>query len=418
MNSLFKYEFMKIAKKRMNIIVVLVSLCLTLFLFILPVKSYISLEKDGSQLNGLAAIQLEKEYSQELAGTLTEERVTKDIADYQALFSNPEQVIKDGNQVLLKDDMYARYVLPYFSYYKLIDDAFLEPQVTDNGLTVLRDMKLGDTADLYQARADKVKNYMDIDFSDWKYSAQEKAFWHAKNSQVETPYVYGYHAGWKSLFQCFELLIVSIIAICICIAPVFAGEYQTGADSVILSTRYGKSKLIKAKIGAAFLFALLIFTVNLLFAAGIQLAAFGTGGWNLPLQILNVTIPYAFSLLEAALICLAVLYSVLIGMVSITLWLSAKLKTAFVVLVIDVLIILLPVFLGLSGSNGVLNHILMLFPYMAVQPAFPAEYTSYFSYPFPGLTVDIITMRIVLYVVICVVSLPFIGRAFKRHQVQ
>ncbi|MFD1904191.1 hypothetical protein ACFSQ7_09185 [Paenibacillus rhizoplanae] len=89
----------------------------------------------------------------------------------------------------------------------------------------------------------------------------------------------------KSLFQCFELLIVSIIAICICIAPVFAGEYQTGADSVILSTRYGKSKLIKAKIGAAFLFALLIFTVNLLLAAGIQLAAFGTGGWNLPLQI-------------------------------------------------------------------------------------------------------------------------------------
>ncbi|MFD2880634.1 hypothetical protein ACFTAO_39360 [Paenibacillus rhizoplanae] len=82
------------------------------------------MEKDGSQLNGLAAIQLEKEYSQELAGTLTEERVTKDIAAYQALFSNPEQVIKDGNQVLLKDDMYARYVLPYFSYYKLIDDAF------------------------------------------------------------------------------------------------------------------------------------------------------------------------------------------------------------------------------------------------------------------------------------------------------
>lgn len=263
-----------------------------------------------------------------------------------------------------------------------------------------------------------MKNYLNIDFSDWNYSSQEKEFWNAKNSQVEAPYVYGYHAGWKSLFQCFELLIVSIIAICICIAPVFAGEYQTGADSVILSTRYGKSKLIKAKIAAAFLFALLVFTVNLLLAVGIQLVAFGTGGWNLPLQILNVTIPYPFSLLEAALICLAVLYSVLIGMVSVTLLLSAKMKTAFVVLVIDVLIILLPVFLGLSGSNGVLNHILMLFPYMAVQPAFPAEYTSYFSYPFPGLTVDIITMRIVFYVVICLVSLPFIGRAFKRHQVQ
>ncbi|MEK4326334.1 hypothetical protein MKZ24_10065 [Paenibacillus sp. FSL R7-0297] len=143
MNNLFKYEFMKIAKKRMNLIVVLVSLCLTLFLFILPVKSYISLERDGRQINGLAAIRLEKEYGQELAGTLTEERVAKDIAAYQTLFSKPEHVLKDGNQVNLKDDIYARYVLPYYSYYKMIDDAFLEPQVTDNGLTVLRDMKLG-----------------------------------------------------------------------------------------------------------------------------------------------------------------------------------------------------------------------------------------------------------------------------------
>lgn len=418
MNTLFKYEFMKIAKKRMNLIVVLVSLCLTLLLFVLPIKSYISLERDGSQVTGLAAIQLEREYAGELAGTLTEERVAKDIAAYQALFSKSENVIKDGNQLKLKEDMFTRYVLPYYSYYKMIDDAFLEPQVTDNSLTVLRDLKPQEAATFYQAREDKVTGYLNMDFSDWTYSAQEKAFWNAKNSQVEAPYEYGYHAGWKSLFQCFELLIVSIIAICICVAPVFAGEYQTGTDSVILSTRYGKSLLIKAKIMAAFLYGLLVFSVHLVLAAGIQLVAFGMDGWNLPLQILNVTIPYPFTMLEAALIWVGVLYSVLLGMIAVTLMLSAKMKTAFVVLVIDVLIVLLPVFLGLSGSNGILNHILMLLPYMAVQPAFPADYSSYFSYPLPGLTISIITMRVGLYVIIAFVSLPLIGRAFRRHQVQ
>lgn len=362
MNSLFKYEFMKIAKKRMNLVVVLVSLSLTLLLFILPVKSYISLERDGHQVTGIAAIQLEKEYARELAGMLTEERVAKDIASYQALFSKSENVVKDGSQLKLKEDMFTRYVLPYYSYYKMIDDAFLEPQVTDNGLTVLRDLKSEEAGEFYKAREDKVTSYLNMDFSDWTYSTQEKAFWNAKNSQVDAPYVYGYHAGWKSLFQCFELLIVSIIAICICVAPVFAGEYQTGADSVILSTRYGKSMLIKAKIAAAFLYGLLIFSIHLGLAAGIQLVAFGMDGWDLPLQILNVTIPYSFTMLEAALIWTGILYSVLFGMISVTLLLSAKMKTAFVVLVIDVLIVLLPVFLGLSGSNGVLNHMLMLLP--------------------------------------------------------
>ncbi|WP_342478947.1 ABC transporter permease [Paenibacillus sp. FSL H7-0350] len=409
---------MKIAKKRMNLVVVLVSLSLTLLLFILPVKSYISLERDGHQVTGIAAIQLEKEYARELAGMLTEERVAKDIASYQALFSKSENVVKDGSQLKLKEDMFTRYVLPYYSYYKMIDDAFLEPQVTDNGLTVLRDLKSEEAGEFYKAREDKVTSYLNMDFSDWTYSTQEKAFWNAKNSQVDAPYVYGYHAGWKSLFQCFELLIVSIIAICICVAPVFAGEYQTGADSVILSTRYGKSMLIKAKIAAAFLYGLLIFSIHLGLAAGIQLVAFGMDGWDLPLQILNVTIPYSFTMLEAALIWTGILYSVLFGMISVTLLLSAKMKTAFVVLVIDVLIVLLPVFLGLSGSNGVLNHMLMLLPYMAVQPVFPAEYSSYFSYPLPGLTISVITMRVGLYVMVTIICLPFIGRAFKRHQVQ
>jgi hypothetical protein len=418
MNDLFKYEFMKIARKRMSIIVVFASMFLTLLLFIMPVKNYISLERDGSQVNGVAAIQLEKEYAKELDGTLTEERVAKDIREYQALFSNPDNVVKNGNKVNLTDEIYAYYVLPHYSYLKMIDEAFVEPQITDTGLTVIRDMQLEDYAAFYIARAEKVEKYFTMDYSDWTYSNQEKDFWNTKNSHVEMPYEYGYHAGWKSLLQCLELLIVPIIAICICVAPVFAGEYQSGADSVILSTRYGKSKLIKAKISATFLFALIVFSINVLLSVGIQLATFGMDGWNLPLQILNVTVPYNLSLLEATIVCIANLYLVLIGMVAFTLFLSAKMKTSFVVLVVDILVILLPVFMGLSGTNGILNHILMLFPYMSAQPVFPADYTSYFSYPLPGLTLDIITMRIIVYAVLSVVCLPFVGRAFKRHQVQ
>lgn len=375
-------------------------------------------KKKMKKVNGVTAILLDKKYDQELSGTLTEERVAKDIKEYQALFSIPENVIKDGEKIKLTNEIYSHYVLPHFSYLKMIDEAFLKPQISDTGLTFIRDMQLEDNMGFYSARDQKAKEFLAIDYSDWVYSNQEKDFWNAKNDQVDIPYEYGYHAGWKSLFQCFELLIVPIIIICICVAPVFAGEYQSGADSVILSTKYGKSKLIKAKLLAAFLFALIIFSVNMLLAVGIQLTAFGFDGWNLPLQILNVTIPYNLSMLEAAMICIVTLYLVLFGMVSFTLLLSAKIKTSFVVLVIDVLVIIIPVFMGLSGTNGILNHILMLFPYMASQSAFPADYTCYFSYPLPGLTLDIITMRIISYVILCVVCIPFIGSGFEHHQVQ
>ncbi len=72
----------------------------------------------------------------------------------------------------------------------------------------------------------------------------------------------------------------------------FAGEYQCGADSIILSSKYGKTKIIKAKIIAAFGFATIIFVLNLIFALAIPLLSFGSDGWNLPIQIQHRIAPY------------------------------------------------------------------------------------------------------------------------------
>ena len=55
------------------------------------------------------------------------------------------------------------------------------------------------------------------------------------NSSVEEPFQYGYFGGWKIIISSSEQLMFAILAICIVIAPVFAGEYQAGTDAVILS---------------------------------------------------------------------------------------------------------------------------------------------------------------------------------------
>lgn len=123
-------------------------------------------------------------------------------------------------------------------------------------------------------------------------SEAEKDYWRNMNSSVEEPFQYGYFGGWEIIISSSELLMFAILAICIVIAPVFAGEYQAGTDAVILSGKYGKTKLTTAKIVAALLFGVLAFTLHILVAFGIPLAAFGTDGWNLPLQITGLTVPY------------------------------------------------------------------------------------------------------------------------------
>lgn len=67
----------------------------------------------------------------------------------------------------------------------------------------------------------------------------------------------------------------SLLAVCIVVAPVFSGEYQAGTDAVILSAKYGKTKLTTAKIAASFLFGTAASILHILVACGLTLAAFG-----------------------------------------------------------------------------------------------------------------------------------------------
>jgi len=84
-----------------------------------------------------------------------------------------------------------------------------------------------------------------------------------------------YREGWEIYMSSFELLMFALLAVCIVIAPVFSGEYQAGTDAVILSGKYGKTKLVTAKITSSMLSGVLAFTLHIAAAFGPLLAGLG-----------------------------------------------------------------------------------------------------------------------------------------------
>ena len=417
MKTLFALELKKLTKKRMNIIVITVCLILAGILFYLPVGQFIVLDTDGKQTSGMEAIAMDKEFSNSNAGKLTNEKIKADIAKYQALFDDPENVSKDATQKSLNDSAYFKYFFPYSDYWKLINGNYAAPYAYDSSFSAITNMDLENNFDFYATRDEKVETLLNQEYDDWNFSDSEKTFWLNRVSSVSTPYEYSYHTGWETLLSCLELFVIGIIGICICVAGTFSGEYQSGADSIILSSRYGKSKLVTAKILAAFVYSFLAFTLLILAGCGILLLSFGIDGWNLPVQVLNTIAPYNLSLLGATLLAIATLYLVMIGMVAITLLLSAKMKSSVPVLSIIILAMILPMFLGISETNGIWNRILVLLPYRAAQPVFSSDFYSYFGYPLGGLIFDIVTIRMLLYVVIAFLCMPFAKQTWKRHQV-
>lgn len=417
MKKLFILELKKLAKKRRNIIVITVCFLLIGILFFLPVRQFVVLDTDGMQMSGMPAIALNKKFVNTYAGKLTNDKIGMDITVYQTLFDNPDNISKDSTHKALTDNAYFKYVLPYLDYWKLINGNYIAPYDYDASFSAITNMDLDNGIDFYAARDEKVNTLLNQEYVDWNFSDIEKTFWRKRISSISTPYEYSYHTGWETLFSCMEIFVIGIMGICICVAGIFIEEYQSGADSIILSSRYGKTKLVTAKILAAFVYSLLTFTVFLLTGCGILLAAFGIDGWNLPIQVMNTIAPYNDSLLGATMLAVTTLYFVLFGMVAVTLLLSAKLKSSVSVLATIILVMMLPVFLGLSETNGIWNRILVLLPYRATQPVFYDDFYGYLGYPIGGMIFDVVTVRIVVYAVIAFVCIPFVRKVWKKHQV-
>lgn len=406
---LVKYEFLKILRKKSTLIVMTVSLILTAFLFGLPIIQFQTYNQEGV-IKGSEGIEYEKTQYEEISVPLTNEYVAETIYEVQQLFENPDNVGYDGYEKFLIEDAYWDGIAPRESLLGMIARNYANPNESV-GYSALVDIDVSNGTDFYQARTEKIEKLLND--SSRGLTEEQKSYWRNMNSKVEEPFQYGYYKGWETIISCFELLTFALLAVCIVIAPVFSGEYQAGTDAVILSAKYGKTKLTTAKIVASYLFGFIAFTLHIIVAFGLPLAAFGIEGWNLPLQINGTTVPYPLTFLQGTLINLGVIYLVLFAMISLTLLLSAKMKSPYLVLVVLVPVLFIPLFLSPNGTTGLYNLILFLFPYHSTVP----QFGQYISYQLGSLVLDIFSVRAILYAAITVIMLPLARMGFKQHQV-
>lgn len=413
MCRLIKYEFMKLYKKKMNLIIFWGTCILMAFFMILSVKQTWSYDKEGKQISGFEFIKYRKETMKELEGPLTDEKVKKLLTEYQEIASKPGNYEGEGDDWHLVEEVYLSYYLPKRNLLTTIAHTYDAPGVQTWGAN-LREIKLDEVDGFYQTRTERLRGTLEMGSSDWQYHKAEQEFWMKKCERIKTPFQYGYAEGWQRMLDVLGLLSIPLISLLIMTATVYAGEYEKNTDHVILTTKYGKSKLIAAKNIAAFLFGGLFYTVNIVICLLIILSSFGMEGWNLPIQNLEGQIPYPFTHLEAVLICIGITYIVVFGMIAFTLFLSARMKNGLPVLAVTLFIFFIALFLKSSDTNGIYNHILFLLPFNAMDHGLQ----SLTSYPFGKVVFDYMGMRYIVYLLLMAILLPFAGRAFKKHQVQ
>lgn len=405
---MLKFELQKLIRKRSVQLIGLAAVVITAILSLMPVLSAQYYTQEGA-CTGLQAIQTEKRIIQEHRAELTDDFVRQKIAEIKEAYSIPENTVQDGQNVYLIQDSYWNLVAPCEDLLNLIAKTYAPAgmSVDYSYLDTLDPDTLVPFYEQIQNRRSELLSQPSRKFSEY-----EKGFWLSKAESIREPYKYSYAGGWKALSSGMELMIIPIVLICLLLADIYSREYRTGMDSLLLSSKYGRTKLVRAKSGAAFILATGLFLICLLVCVGITLGTHGIDGWNLPIQIASTMVPYPMNFLQSALISIMLCLFVLWGMTALSLYLSAKLGSAYSSAVIVILFSLIPVFLIPSSTAGLFNKILYLLPYQAVVP----DFGKYLCYQIGPIVLDGIWMKSIIYLGMTLLFIPASGAAFRHHE--
>lgn len=368
--------------------------------------------EQGEKEFGYAAAQKLRAAQKAWAGPLDEEKLRQVISENQRIKNSPEAQSDSIRQRDIafgwKQGIYEIWWLLNYSYadgFRSLD-AYTADRVTP-------DM----AGSFYDNRVALLEKWLydETDVADSLYSEPEKQFLMKRYRELETPMYYDYVGGWDGLQYGIGLLIsIYTLVITFLASGIFSDEFRWRSDAVFFSSRHGRQKGTRGKIGAGFLLATVLYWAGVIPYCLFTLCYLGFDGWNCPVQILYWKCFYNITTLQLSLLTIVFGYIGTLFLTFLTMWVSAKTKSAVFSVVMPFIIIFLPSILENIGNDAV-NQVIGLLPDRLLIGDSVATTFSLYSV---GKTV-FGAMHILpwLYLILTALLVPAMYRGFSRKQI-
>ncbi len=399
---MMRYEWKKIFESRLNV----AAMLLGYLLIGIVVYSYVSQEyfyqaETDSNIEGPVAYRMKQELAEQQTDVITEEYMTELIRDIQSYGMDLES-----------DEAYVQIIRPLDDMFYFIAKNYTDMRSDIIDRNALMRVDLQEGARFYEQRMKKITDYLNLDFSFGNYTEAEKAYWIDKAKQTNVPFHWGVKAVMSNVWELTFAGLYLWFVIVICASSVFSSEYESGAAYLLLTTKYGKDRLVWTKIGAVVLFAVGYLTVGALLAVVPNIFVLGLAGTDLPVQLWDSVIPYNITIGQTCLGAFGLIVLIGITIALVLLCCSARLRSSLATLVIGTALIIAPAFFPMSKKSGLWNHINYLFPVRAFN--LKEMMGSYVSYAAGNVVISHTAMVVVVYTVISVAALLLIRRGFVK----
>ncbi len=338
---LFRLELKRILKSRRTQILLVIALLLSAAMAYLPI-SFEGINRPNengtiTELDGLAAIEYKRDLYESVSGEVTPDRLKTALETYQACVLEYGPIEEENFPLTVNIEK----IVPIRPLLKILTEVFADPS-TGIGANLM-DIDPNNIDQTFYEKA--AKHLQDVMWNEQRQyeTARQNALERYKN--LDTPFYL--HSGIsKDAFDYIEFFILFLAILCVAIAaPTFAGEYQTGGDSILRTTKKGRVRLAVTKILATYTLFIVTFLVCITVHLLILNRAFGTDCLKTSFQMLYSIISLPNINLGQLQIILALsgLLSIL-SSVSCTLFLSARFKDTLTVLLISIVVLLVPLF--------------------------------------------------------------------------
>lgn len=397
MLRMIKFELKKIYSNSVVIgsLVVLLLVCfLILQAYCFDNSATSAITPNGTLLSGRDAIAFNQGIAEKYAGDFTDDTIARMVLDFSKDY--PEEyaeMVKNGsiNSSIPSSYLYLSMFFPPTDYDEIAQDATTHgtsiPPLTEAGLVSIHDYG---------------------------------------TAYVDKPLQYGYNDSWANFFSGFygstiAIAFPALIVIIIAVSPIFSSEYNTKMDALILTTRYGKTRQILAKLLTSMIFTTTIvggLFILFCIAFGIQ---YGVLGWdadiqaNLELSLMMVKLP--LNNLQLIIFGFCIVWLAGIFATTVTVMISAATKSPFSSLIVALTTFIVPWIIRKLLPESTLHDLLLAFPANAVNAQ------EVLRLPFNAQSIfynqPIVPTLFIIFTTIIVILISGIAtyKTFRNHQV-
>ncbi len=383
MKGLISFELKKIIRKRSTVLIILSALFIslsTIFFGAMTETSYIT---ETEKLRGFQAIENERNIQGQFSGYLTEDYINQ--INIEAEQNNPK-------------------------YWGVLPAIGVQEDRLPN---IISDLTAGNINGIY----DNILNGPLTDKPRPVGTSNEVDKLLKMYEQVQVPFYFDYYDGWEKMSSSFSILVALVVSaiIVICLSPVFSEEYSQKTDAIILTTKYGKNKVILAKIISSLIFVLSIYLLFGTLNFTLHAAIYGLDGSNANIQLHGwyYQSPYNFTFLELNLVSMGLSLIGLLFIAVITLFISSKVKSPFITVILSAAVLYIPK-IDVSEISYTASIVLDLFPINMMNAAEHFELGVFYNLFDIALLQPI--MMIFTSAIISVLLITFTYKSFKNHQ--